>query len=68
MNGLPLKVNTMKNLNMWYNEKLDEYVLAALTGILASPDRDSNPYTIARQSFGMAKAMMEVREEYVKKD
>lgn len=53
---------------MWYNEKLDEYVLAALTGILASPDRDSNPYTIARQAFGMAKVMVEVREEYVKKD
>lgn len=58
----------MKNLNMWYNEGLEKYALAALTGILASPDRDSNPYTIARQALGMAKAMMEVREEYVKKD
>lgn len=53
---------------MWYNEGLEKYALAALTGILASPDRDSNPYTIARQALGMAKAMMEVREEYVKKD
>jgi hypothetical protein len=43
--------------------------VAALTGILANPDCDSNRYTVARQALEMAKVMIEMKDlEYVKKD
>lgn len=60
----------MKNLNMWYNEKLDEYAKVALTGLLSNPETTPGnvSYDTARQAFLMAQYMIEVREQYAKKD
>jgi hypothetical protein len=58
----------MKNLNMWYNEKLDEYAKAALPAVIAA-DELGNQYSIARRTFDIAKVMIEIRDlEYAKKD
>lgn len=56
----------MKNLNMWYNETLEKYAMAALTGIMAREDIH-NPYEISRKAFEIARVMVEVKEEYTKK-
>ena len=52
---------------MWYNEDLDKYAVAALTGIVAKEEL-YNPYDLARKVFDIAQAMIEVKKEYVKKD
>jgi hypothetical protein len=52
---------------MWYNEDLDKYAVAALTGIMTRKEL-YNPYEIARKAFDIAQAMIEVKEEYAKKD
>lgn len=57
----------MKNLNMWYNEELEKYALAALTGMVTKEEL-YNPYELARKVFYIAQAMVEVKKEYVKKD
>lgn len=57
----------MKNLNMWYNEALDKYATAALAGLMAREDI-YNPYEISRKAFDVAKVMIEIKEEYAKKD
>jgi hypothetical protein len=57
----------MKNLNMWYNEELEKYALAALTGMVAKEEL-YNPYDLARKVFDIAQAMIVVKEEYTKKD
>lgn len=60
----------MKNLNMWYNEGLDEFAKVALSGLLSNPETTPGnvSYHTARQAFLMAQYMMEVREEFQKKD
>jgi len=57
----------MKNANMWYNEELEKYALAALTGMVTKEEL-YNPYDLARKVFSIAQAMIEVKEEYTKKD
>lgn len=57
----------MKNLNMWYNEELEKYALAALTGMVTKEEL-YNPYELARKVFYIASAMVEVKQEYTKKD
>lgn len=52
---------------MWYNESLEKYAVAALTGIVAKEEL-YNPYDLARKAFAIAQAMIEVKEEYTKKD
>ena len=67
MNGLNLKVKTMKNLNMWYNEKLDEYAKAIAAGVMSRPEIQPS-YTAAHEVFNMAQMLIEIREQYTKKD
>jgi hypothetical protein len=57
----------MKNANMWYNEALDKYATAALTGLVSKSEL-YNPYDISRKAFEIAKVMIEIKEEYAKKD
>ncbi|CAB5222020.1 hypothetical protein UFOVP242_234 [uncultured Caudovirales phage] len=57
----------MKNLNMWYNEKLDEYAKAIASGIMSRPEIQPS-YTAAHEVFNMAMKMVEIREQYTKND
>ena len=52
---------------MWYNEKLDEYVKAIASGVMSRPEIQPS-YTTAHEVFNMAQMLIEVREQYVKKD
>jgi hypothetical protein len=49
-----------------YNELLDEYARAALAGLLAA--KEPPAYNTIHHAFKTAQMMIELREQYAKKD